>query len=144
MDSAQLKAEINKCRNDASYFIKNYVYITHPVRGRVKFDLYRFQERIINEFGKNRFNLMRKFRQAGATTICAAYALWYIIFNENKNVMVVSIGDRESRDFLDRAVNMYDDLPKWLKPQELERNKHVIKLSTGSKIKSQPAGAGRG
>ena len=39
---------------------------------------------------------------------------------------------------------MYDDLPKWLRPQEVERNKHVIKLSTGSKIKSQPAGAGRG
>ena len=39
---------------------------------------------------------------------------------------------------------MYDDLPNWLKPQEIERNKHVIKLSTGSKIKSQPAGAGRG
>ena len=144
MKPDELKAEIEKCRNDAAYFIKNYVYITHPVRGRVKFDLYRFQERIINEFGSHRFNLMRKFRQAGATTICAAYALWYIIFNKDKNVMVVSIGDRESRDFLDRAVQMYDDLPKWLKPMEVERNKHVIKLSTGSKIKSQPAGAGRG
>lgn len=120
------------------------MYITHPIRGRVKFDLYKFQDRIIQEFKANRFNLMRKFRQAGATTICAAYALWYIIFNKDKNVMVVSIGDRESRDFLDRAVTMYDDLPAWLKPKEVERNKHVIKLSTGSKIKSQPAGAGRG
>tara|TARA_R100000458_G_C8277501_1_gene253020 strand:+ start:1405 stop:2874 length:1470 start_codon:yes stop_codon:yes gene_type:complete len=144
MKPDELKEEIEKCRNDATYFIKNYVYITHPVRGRVKFDLYRFQERIVNEFGNHRFNLMRKFRQAGATTICAAYALWYIIFNKDKNVMVVSIGDRESRDFLDRAVMMYDDLPPWLKPKEIERNKHVIKLSTGSKIKSQPAGAGRG
>tara|TARA_R100001082_G_C4364784_1_gene161312 strand:+ start:1517 stop:2986 length:1470 start_codon:yes stop_codon:yes gene_type:complete len=144
MNPDELKQEIEKCRNDAAYFIKNYVYITHPVRGRVKFDLYRFQERIINEFGSHRFNLMRKFRQAGATTICAAYALWYIIFNEDKNVMVVSIGDRESRDFLDRAVSMYDDLPTWLQPKEIERNKHVLKLSTGSKIKSQPAGAGRG
>ena len=103
MNPDELKSEIQKCREDASYFIKNYVYITHPVRGRVKFDLYRFQERIINEFGAHRFNLMRKFRQAGATTICAAYALWYIIFNEDKNVMVVSIGDRESRDFLARS-----------------------------------------
>jgi hypothetical protein len=144
MNPEELKSEIKKCREDAAYFIKNYVYITHPVRGRVKFDLYRFQERIITEFGQHRFNLMRKFRQAGATTICAAYALWYIIFNKDKNVMVVSIGDRESRDFLDRAVNMYDDLPQWLKPKEVERNKHVLKLSTGSKIKSQPAGAGRG
>ena len=144
MKPDELKEEIKRCREDAAYFIKNYVYITHPVRGRVKFALYRFQERIVNEFGNNRFNLMRKFRQAGATTICAAYALWYIIFNKDKNVMVVSIGDRESRDFLDRAVSMFDDVPTWLQPQEIERNKHVLKLSTGSKIKSQPAGAGRG
>ena len=144
MTPDDLKKEFLRCKDDPAYFIRNYVYITHPVKGRIKFDLYRFQERIINEFKGHRFNLMRKFRQAGATTICAAYALWYIIFHKDKNVMVVSIGDRESRDFLDRAVNMYDDLPNWLKPQEVERNKHVLKLSTGSKIKSQPAGAGRG
>ena len=144
MSPDELRAEIVKCRESAEYFIRNYCYIVHQVRGKVKFDLYRFQSRIVKEFGENRFNLMRKFRQAGATTICAAYALWYIIFHEDKNVMVVSIGDRESRDFMDRATNMYDDLPGWLKPAEVERNKHVIKLSTGSKIKAQPAGAGRG
>jgi hypothetical protein len=140
----ELQEEFRKCKEDPCYFIRNYVYITHPVRGRVKFDLYRFQDRIIQEFNSHRFNLLRKFRQAGATTICAAYALWYIIFNKDKNVMIVSIGDRESRDFLDRAASMYDELPDWLKPQQVERNKHVLKLSTGSKMKSQPAGAGRG
>jgi len=144
MKPDQLKEEFSKCKEDAAYFIRNYVKITHPVRGRVPFDLYKFQERIVNELGDQRFNILRKFRQAGATTICAAYALWYIIFHKDKNVMVVSIGDRESRDFLDRAVSMFDDLPQWLRPAEVERNKHVLKLSTGSKIKSQPAGAGRG
>mgnify|MGYP003624647701 FL=1 len=144
MSPEEIKQEFLKCKEDPVYFMRHYIKIVHPIRGRVNFDLYRFQERIITEFTKNRFNLMRKFRQAGATTISAAYALWYITFNSDKNVMVVSIGDRESRDFLDRAVNMYDDLPSWLQAPETERNKHVLKLSTGSKIKSQPAGAGRG
>ena len=127
MKHDDLKEEFSKCKEDAAYFIRNYVHIVHPVRGRVLFDLYRFQERIVGELGKNRFNILRKFRQAGATTICAAYALWFIIFHKDKNVMVVSIGDRESRDFLDRAVHMYDDLPLWLKPEEGERNKHILK-----------------
>ena len=144
MSPEEIKQEFLKCKEDPVYFMRHYIKIVHPIRGRVNFDLYRFQERIITEFANNRFNLMRKFRQAGATTISAAYALWYITFNSDKNVMVVSIGDRESRDFLDRAVNMYDDLPSWLQAPETERNKHVLKLSTGSKIKSQPAGAGRG
>ena len=99
---------------------------------------------MIHEINGNRFSLVRKFRQAGITTLAAAYSLWTIIFQDHKNVMVVSIGDRESRAFLERVVMMFDDLPKWLQPIEEERNKHTLKLSTGSKIKSQPAGAGRG
>ena len=118
MSPEEIKQEFLKCKEDPVYFMRHYIKIIHPIRGRVNFDLYRFQERIINEFKENRFNLMRKFRQAGATTISAAYALWYITFNNDKNVMVVSIGDRESRDFLDRGVNMYDDLPEWLRAPE--------------------------
>jgi hypothetical protein len=136
--------EVSKCSEDPTYFIRNYVNIEHPIKGIIPFDLYKFQEKILNEIENNRFNIVRKFRQAGITTICAAYSLWSIIFKENHNVMVVSIGDRESTAFLRRVVMMYDDLPKWLRPGIVEKNKHSLYLSTGSRVKSQPAGAGRG
>ena len=58
--------------------------------------------------------------------------------------MVVSIGDRESTSFLRRVMLMYEDLPNWLRPAIKERNKHTLHLSTESRVKSQPAGAGRG
>tara|TARA_R110002012_G_scaffold313996_1_gene526274 strand:+ start:4216 stop:5688 length:1473 start_codon:yes stop_codon:yes gene_type:complete len=136
--------EVKKCEEDPAYFIRNYVMIEHPIKGIIPFDLYKFQEKIISEIEGNRFNIVRKFRQAGITTICAAYSLWSIIFKDNHNVMVVSIGDRESTAFLRRVVMMYDDLPKWLQPGIVEKNKHSLYLSTGSRVKSQPAGAGRG
>jgi len=145
MKTAQeIRDEWLKCSDDPIYFIKKYILISHPIRGIIPFNLYRFQERIVSEITSHRFSIVRKFRQAGITTLTAAYALWQIIFNEEKVVMVVSIGDRESRMFLERLVNMFDDLPPWLKPQEVERNKHTLKLSTGSRVKAQPAGAGRG
>ena len=144
MDKAEILKELDKCAKDPAYFINNYVNVVHPVKGIVPFKLFPFQERMIHEIDGNRFSLVRKFRQAGITTLAAAYSLWNIIFKEHQMVMVVSIGDRESRAFLERVVMMFDDLPEWLKPQEEERNKHVLKLSTGSRIKSQPAGAGRG
>jgi hypothetical protein len=136
--------ELDKCGSDPAYFINKYVNVIHPIKGVVPFELFPFQERMIGEINNNRFSLVKKFRQAGITTLAAAYSLWKIIFFDHQNVMVVSIGDRESRAFLERVVAMYDDLPKWLKPAEVERNKHVLKLSTGSRVKSQPAGAGRG
>ena len=144
MDKSEILKEIDKCSIDPVYFINTYVNVIHPIQGVVPFDLFPFQERMIKEINGNRFSIVRKFRQAGITTLSAAYSLWTIIFHDHKNVMVVSIGDRESRAFLERVVTMFDDLPKWLKPKEDMRNKHVLKLSTGSQVKSQPAGAGRG
>jgi hypothetical protein len=140
----KITEEIQKCSMDPVYFIRNYINIEHPIKGIVPFDLYRFQERIVREVLDNRFNIIRKFRQAGITTICAAYSLWSIIFKNNHHVMVVSIGDRESTAFLRRVVMMYDDLPKWLAPAIKEKNKHSLHLSTDSRVRSQPAGAGRG
>jgi len=144
MNNEEILKEFNRCAEDPVYFIKNYIKIIHPVRGQVPFDLYKFQNRIVREINDNRFNIIKKFRQAGVTTIMCAYSLWFIIFNEKKNVMVVSIGDRESTSFLRRVVEMYDELPSWLKPGVHERNKHNLVLETGSRIRSQPAGAGRG
>jgi len=144
MNIEEIKEELKKCSESPTYFINEYIKISHPVQGIIPFKLYKFQDRLINELHDNRFSLIKKFRQAGITTLCAAYCLWYIIFHEHKNVMVVSIGDRESRAFLERLVNMYDDLPGWMRPREESRNKHELRLSTGSKVKSQPAGAGRG
>ena len=144
MTREEILAEIEKCADSPTYFINNYVKVVHPVLGIVPFHLFPFQERIITEMTGHRFSLVKKFRQAGITTLAAAYSLWTIIFQDHKNVMVVSIGDRESRAFLGRVAAMYDDLPTWLKPSEIKRNQHTLKLSTGSEIKSQPAGAGRG
>jgi len=140
----EILKELQKCSEDPVYFIRHYVNIEHPIKGIVPFDLYRFQEKLLGEIESNRFNIIRKFRQAGITTICAAYSLWAIIFKKNHNIMVVSIGDRESTAFLRRVVLMYDDLPKWLQPKITEKNKHALYLSTGSRVKAQPAGAGRG
>lgn len=144
MTNDEIRDEIRKCAEDPIYFIKKYIYIIHPIKGRIPFNLFRFQERLLREVMANRFSITRKFRQAGITTICAAYSVWYAIFKKNKNIVVVSIGERESKDFLDRAKEMYYDLPAWLRPKAITENAHTLKLSTGSVIKSQPAGAGRG
>ena len=114
--------------------------MTHPVRGLVPFRLYPFQERIISELEDNRFNILRKFRQAGCTTIAAAYSLWMIIFQKHKSVVILSKGDAESTEVLDRIKLMYDELPEFLKPGIIEDNKHTLKLKTNSIIKSRPSG----
>jgi len=140
MENSELIKEFNSCREDPNYFISKYVKVTHPVRGLVPFKLYPFQEEILNSLQENRFNILRKFRQAGCTTIAAAYSLWMIIFQKHKQVVILSKGDAESTEVLDRIKIMYHELPEFLKPKIAEDNKHTLKLATGSTIKSRPSG----
>lgn len=57
--------ELKKCATDPIYFMKNYVFIRHPKRGRIKFDLYDFQENLVDTFHKNRFSVVLASRQVG-------------------------------------------------------------------------------
>jgi len=118
----------------------NYVHVTHPVRGLVPFRLYPFQERIVGELQKNRFNILRKFRQAGCTTIASAYALWLAVFQKHQAIVILSKGDTEATEVLDRIKVMYEELPKFLQPGISEDNKHTLKLKNRSVIKSRPSG----
>jgi len=140
MEKQELLDEFKKCSTDPAHFISKYIKVTHPVRGLVPFRLYPFQERILSDLENNRFNILRKFRQAGCTTIAAAYSLWMIIFQKHKSVVILSKGDAESTEVLDRIKLMYDELPEFLKPGIVEDNKHTLKLKTQSVIKSRPSG----
>ena len=139
-------AEYKRCATDPVYFICNYVKVVHPVRGTVPFDLYEFQQDIIRDLKDYRFNIIKKFRQAGITTISAAYSLWSVLFKKNYRVVVISIGDRESQEFLNRAKEMYEELPVWIRPKLQAKNKHNLHFMNGSRIQSLPsaASAGRG
>jgi len=139
MDVQKIKQEFVKCKNDPSHFASNYVKVTHPVRGLVNFDLYPFQKRLLSEFKSHRFNILRKFRQAGCTTLTAAYALHSCIFNDHFTTVILSKGDAESTEVLDRIRVMYEELPVWLKPKLVEINKHNIRFANQSVIKSRPS-----
>lgn len=140
MEKSELIEEFKRCKESPTYFISNYIKVTHPVRGLVPFKLYPFQHDILDALEGNRFNILRKFRQAGCTTISAAYSLWMIVFQKHKQVVILSKGDAESTEVLDRIKIMYEELPSFIKPKMVEDNKHTMKLSTGSTIKSRPSG----
>lgn len=141
MSKEELRNEFLRCKNDKAYFISNYIKVEHQLLGLVPFELFDFQKTIINNLDEHRFNILRKFRQAGCTTIACAYSLHTIIFQKNKTVTILSIGDVESTEALTRIKIMYDELPPFLKPA-ISRggdNKHNLQLVTGSKVKARPA-----
>jgi len=137
MDINKIKQEFDKCRKDPVYFICNYIKVVHPIFGLVKFDLYPFQKKLINEFKSNRFNILRKFRQAGCTTLVAAFSLWKCMFTEHYKVVILSKDDDASMEVLSRMKTAYDELPEWLKPKVIKDSAHALRFVNGSEIKSK-------
>jgi Terminase large subunit, T4likevirus-type, N-terminal/Terminase RNaseH-like domain/LAGLIDADG-like domain len=57
--------EFLKCKEDPVYFTKNYIKIVSTDEGLTNFNIWPFQERLISNFHKNRFNICKMPRQVG-------------------------------------------------------------------------------
>jgi len=135
---AQIK-EIIKCGKDPSYFFNRYVKIQHPVRGAIPFKTYDFQDRCVNDFRANRFNIVLKSRQLGLSTITAAYAMWMVLFHKDKNVLVIATKLAVAQNFIKKCKFLLASCPKWLiLPQVVKNNSQAIEFNNGSQIKAIP------
>src|SRR5574344_1190190 len=79
--------EYNSCASDLAYFMMKYCYIQHPIRGRILFNLYPFQEKVLHLFRDSENIMVLKSRQLGISTLGAGYLLWLILFHKDKNVL---------------------------------------------------------
>ena len=131
-----IKREYLKCLEDPIHFMRKYCTIQHPQRGKMKFDLYPFQEDCLKQFHKNRYNIILKSRQLGISTLSAGYSLWMILFHADKNVLVIATGKDTAKNLVTKVRVMFDGLPKWLRTNTEEINKLSIRLANGSQIKA--------
>ena len=128
--------EYKKCASDPIHFMKKYCMIQHPVKGKIPFHLFPFQEKTLTEFKNNRFNIVLKSRQTGISTLSAGYALWSMLFNTDFNVLVIATKQEVAKNLVTKVRVMYELLPSWLKGGALEDNKLSLKLQNGSQIKA--------
>ena len=138
--------EFQKCMDDPVYFIRNYIQIVSLDRGLVPFELYDFQEDMVNTFHQNRFSICKLPRQSGKSTTIVSYLLHYVLFNPNVNVAILANKTATARDILSRLQLAYENLPKWLQQGIISWNKGSLELENGSKIlaSSTSASAVRG
>jgi len=126
--------ELVKCRDDVLYFVRNYVKIVTLDYGEVLFEPRDYQVETLEILENNRFFVGLWARQSGKTTVVAAYALWYAIFNSNKNIGMVSNKESSAKRILDDVKKMYEGLPIWLKPGVTEYAKTSLTFDNGTKL----------
>lgn len=126
--------EYVKCRDDISYFVRNYMKITHVDDGLVPFEMWPFQDELLHHLVDNRFSIVNTARQVGKTTTTVAFLLHYILFNDYKSVGILANKGATAREILSRLQLAYEHLPYWLQQGVIEWNKGSIELENGSSI----------
>jgi hypothetical protein len=132
-----IKQEYIKCATDPVHFMKKYCFIQHPQRGKINFHLYPFQERVMTLWKDNPYSIILKSRQLGISTLGAGYALWLMSFFENKNVLALATTQATARNLVTKVQFMYNNLPSWLKVDNVENNKLSLRLKNGSRIQAK-------
>ena len=135
-----IKQQYVKCAQDPAYFMKKYCMIQHPIRGKIPFELYDFQEKSVNEFHQNRFNVILKARQLGISTLTAGYSLWMMTFHQDKNILVIATKQEVAKNLVTKVRVMHANLPSWLKQKCVEDNKLNLRYMNGSQIKAVSSG----
>lgn len=123
-DHAKQREEFKKCINSFTYFCVKYARIAHPTFGIIPFMPYIYQKRSVGCYNDHRFNILRKFRQGGLTTVSVMWALWRCLFKTGQRIMVVSKTDREAIAAGEIVTNVIDYLPSWLIPTLDKFNEH--------------------
>ena len=126
--------EFLKCKADPVYFAKNYVQIVSLDKGLVPFEMYPFQEKLVNNFHDNRFNICKMPRQTGKSTTVVSYLLHYAVFNDSVNIGILANKAATARELLGRLQTAYENLPKWMQQGIISWNKGSLELENGSKI----------
>ena len=126
--------EFVKCSQDPVHFIKKYIRIVSLDKGLIPFDLYDFQEDMVQKFHDKRFNIAKLPRQSGKSTVVTSYLLWYVIFNDNVNVAILANKAATAREMLQRLQLSYENLPKWMQQGINQWNRGSLELENGSKI----------
>ena len=131
-----IKREYAKCATDPTYFLGKYGIIQHPVKGKVNFNLYDFQEKSLKSFMKHDYNIVLKARQLGLSTLTAGYALWMMTFQQDKNILVIATKQETAKNLVTKVRVMHANLPAWLKQPCVEDNKLSLRYKNGSQIKA--------
>lgn len=128
--------EIAKCASNVVYFANNYCSAMTDY-GIQKITLRDYQEDVLQSFQDHRFNVFLASRQIGKTVTSAIFITWYLLFNVDKNVIVLANKGATAAEIIDKIKAVMKGLPFFLKPGIVQNNVMTMRFDNGCRIMGQ-------
>jgi hypothetical protein len=127
--------EYVKCKMDIHHFAEKYCWVKGEKGEPVQLRLRDYQKEILDNFFNNRFNILMASRQTGKTISSAITMLHFVLFNNNKNVLVTANKLDTAVEVLDKIGEIYQRLPFFLQQGILNWNQKFRVFENKSRIK---------
>jgi hypothetical protein len=137
--SEQQISDLANCMDpDKGYlhFSKHFAFIQHPVKGKLLFDPYGYQERLLESYHNFRFNINMLPRQTGKTTCAAVYLTWYAMFHPDQTILIAAHKYSGAQEIMQRLRYVYETCPDHIRAGVTSYNKGSIEFENGSRIVS--------
>jgi len=125
--------EFKKCKKDIIYFANTYVKVMQE-HGIDDIKLYPYQEDMLLNYQRDRYNIVVGSRQIGKTVVAGIFLVWYMLFHYDKNIMLAGNKGMTAKEILDKAKMVIQNLPFFLKPAMVVWNQFSISSDANSRI----------
>jgi hypothetical protein len=119
------------------YFMSHFFYIQHPLHGKMLYQPYEFQDRLIETYHNYRFSISMMPRQTGKSTSAAGYLLWYAMFVPDSTILVAAHKYLGAQEIMQRVRYAYESCPDHIRAGVISYNKGSIEFDNGSRIVAQ-------
>jgi hypothetical protein len=128
--------EIKKCAADICYFANHYCTVMTD-EGLQTIQLRDYQYEMLEHFKANRFSICLASRQIGKTICSSIFIAWYVLFNFDRNALVLSNKGATTREIIDKSKVILDNLPFFMKPGIVKNDVFNMKFDNGCRIIGQ-------
>ena len=124
--------EMKKCAEDVTYFAKYCKVMTDMGLDYIR--LRDYQGSVLREYQNNRFNIFLAPRQVGKSITSSIILVWYLLFNHDKNAMILAnVGDT-AEELMDKIKAIIKGLPFYMKPGMVVNNVMTMRFDNGCRV----------
>jgi hypothetical protein len=132
--------DLSKCMDPdtgADYFLNNFFFIQHPVKGKIQYQAYPYQIKLLHSYHAHRFSVNMLGRQMGKTTTAVGYLLWYAMFVPDSTILIAAHKYTGAQEIMQRLRYAYETCPDNVRAGVTSYNKQSIEFENGSRIVAQ-------
>jgi len=138
----QALLEYAKCIKDTPYALKTYLQTYDNTQSQyVPLELFSDQKTLINDYDNYEENIALKYRQAGVSTVTAAWASKKVVTASKKKpekVLIIANKLDTSQEFANKVRSFIDQWPTWfgISYSNEKNSQRHFKLSNGCEVKA--------